>query len=111
LRAYFLRVIIVKMKLTKKEVLHIAGLAKLSLNKEEEVKFEKQLSEIVNYVSELNEISLQGIEPTSQTTGLKNVFREDLETEPSLTPEKALSGTEETYNNYFMVPQIVSKQS
>ena len=40
-------------------------------------KFQKQLSSILEYVELLNEIDISKVEPTAQTTGLKNVYRED----------------------------------
>lgn len=98
------------MKLTKKDVKHVALLAKLSISESEEEKLADQLSEVVNYVSELNQVNTEGVEPTSQTTGLKSVFREEV-VKPSLSAAEAISGTEETHNDYFLVPQIVSKES
>jgi len=98
------------MKLSKKEVLHVAKLAKLSLSSSEISAFEKQLSDVVNYVSELGEVDTKDVEPTSQTTGLTNVFRQDGEGRDSISSENALSGTEKTHNNYFVVPQVISKE-
>ena len=98
------------MKLTKKEVLHVAKLAKLSLSPSKISTFEKQLSDVVNYVSELGEVDTKDVEPTSQTTGLTNVFREDGEGGESISSEKALSGTEKIHNNYFVVPQVITKE-
>ncbi|OGM15139.1 hypothetical protein A2V56_00480 [Candidatus Woesebacteria bacterium RBG_19FT_COMBO_42_9] len=98
------------MKLTKKDVLHVAKLAKLSLSPSEISTFEKQLSDVVSYVSELSEVDTRDVEPTSQTTGLTNVFREDSEEGESLSTEKALSGTEKIHNNYFVVPQVITKE-
>lgn len=66
------------MALTKDEVLHIAKLARLELKKEEVEKFRTQLSEILEYVGQLQKVDTTGIEPISQITGLQNVVREDL---------------------------------
>jgi aspartyl-tRNA(Asn)/glutamyl-tRNA(Gln) amidotransferase subunit C len=98
------------MKLTKKDVFHVAKLAKLNLSVPEQKKFEKQLSEVIHYVSELNEVDTKNVEPTSQTTGLVNVLRRDSQKSESLPVEAVMSGTEKTYNNYFVVPQLVSKE-
>lgn len=40
-------------------------------------KFSTQLSAIFEYVDLLNEVDTEGVEPTSQVTGLENVTRED----------------------------------
>jgi len=95
-------------KLTKDEVLHVAKLAKLDLTDAEIEKFTPQLSNVIDYVSELSEVDTENIEPTSQTTGLKNRKREDkITSEESLTLEQALSGTDKTYNGYFKVKAVL----
>ena len=98
------------MKLTEKDVTHVANLARLTLTKEELIIFSEQLSEVVSYVSELNKVDTKSVEPTSQTTKLVNVFRNDLEVDTGLTGDEVLSGTDKTHNGYFVVPQIVSKE-
>lgn len=98
------------MTLTKSNVIHIAKLAKLFLSPQEIEKFRRQLSEVLDYINELNEIDTKGIEPTSQTTGLLNVTgKDEISPTNSLTLEQALSGTEETYNGYFKVKAVIKK--
>ena len=65
------------MALTKKEVEHIALLARLGLTEAEKEKFALQLSSILDYVEQLKEVDTKGIEPTAQVTGLENVMRKD----------------------------------
>ncbi len=99
-------------KLTKQDVLHVAKLAKLPLAGEEVNKFTDQLSSIINYMEELNEVDVSDIVPTSQTTGLENVFRNDeVKTEQILSADTALSGTEEIHNGYFKVDAILAERS
>lgn len=95
----------------RKEVLHVAKLAKLTLSSKEVDVFGKQLSEVVNYVGELKEVDTDATNPTSQTTGLEDVFRLD-EVDPKdlLTKEQALSGTEKTHNGYFVVPGLLEER-
>lgn len=69
--------------LTVEEVKHIAKLANLTLSENEVEKFRGQLSEVLAYVEKLKEVETSSVEPTSQVTGLENVFREDKE-KPSL---------------------------
>ncbi len=64
-------------KLTKKEVEHVAKLARLGLSSDEKKKFEKELSDILDFVEKLNEVKTDKVEPTAQVTGLENVFRKD----------------------------------
>ena len=65
------------MKLTKQQVQHVATLARIGLTDAEVTKFQTQLSGILDYVEQLNEVNTDGVEPTAQVTGLTNVTRED----------------------------------
>lgn len=56
----------------------MAKLARLLLKDEEVEMFSKQLSEVFEYMEVLNEVDTEGVIPTSQVTGLENVFREDV---------------------------------
>lgn len=96
--------------LTRNEVIHIAKLAKLTLTEAEIAKFQKQLLEILNYIDELNEVETKGISPTSQTTQISNVAREDkVNTSDAFTAQEALSGSDKVYNNYFTVPVVINR--
>lgn len=64
-------------KLTTDEVKHVAKLSKLNLTSEEIKIYTPQLEKIIEYVGSLQEVNTDGIEPTSQTTGLTNVERKD----------------------------------
>lgn len=89
----------------KIDVGHVAKLANLPLTNAEKKKFEGQLSETLDYVAQLEEIDTKNSEPTSQVTGLENVFRED-EVKPSLSQEEALKNAKSTHNGFFKVPAI-----
>ncbi|KKQ75057.1 MAG: Aspartyl/glutamyl-tRNA(Asn/Gln) amidotransferase subunit C [Candidatus Woesebacteria bacterium GW2011_GWB1_38_5b] len=92
--------------------MHIAKLANLQVKKSEVEKFSRELSVVISYFDELNGVDTSDIQPTSQTTGLENVLREDdLETEGSLNLQETLSGTESICNDYFKVPGILEERS
>jgi len=94
-------------KISKKDVEHVARLAKLKLTDNEIDKFSKQLSEIISYVEELDKVDTSKTEPTNQTTGLENVSRQDNKnSETVLSQDEALSGTEAEHNGYFVVDAI-----
>ena len=98
-------------KLTKSDVDRVATLAKLNLTDSEVDKFLPQLSSIVDYISELSNVDTEGIEPTSQTTGLENVFRADELKPSSINKDEALSGTDSVHNGYFKVEAILIERS
>lgn len=95
-----------KAKLTIKDVEHIATLANLGLTPQEIKKFQVQLSAIIEFVGKLNEVDTKDVEPTSQVTGLENVFRED-EIKLSLTQKEALKNAPRKYNGYFLVKAVL----
>jgi aspartyl-tRNA(Asn)/glutamyl-tRNA(Gln) amidotransferase subunit C len=90
----------------KIDVPHVAILANLKLDNKDIVKFEKQLSEILNYVEKLKEVNTEKVDATSQVTGLENILRKD-ETSTSLTQEEALSNTKSQKNGLLKVKAIL----
>ena len=88
------------MKLTADQVKHVAKLANLPLSAEEEEEYSKQLSEILEYVEQLNQVDTSRVEPTFNVTGQSNVLRED-ETIPGLSQEEALSNAPKKKDNIF----------
>ncbi len=93
------------------DVGHMAKLSQLRLTTSEIKKFSLQLSTIVEHISVLDEVNTDGIEPTSQTTGLINITRADLSQENCLTQEEATSQTKKFYHGYFEVPVILEKDT
>lgn len=63
--------------LDKQQIQHIANLARLELSDEEMDKYGTQLSDILGYIEQLQEVDVEGVEPTAQVTGLENVLRDD----------------------------------
>ncbi len=63
--------------LSEEDVKHVAKLARLKLSQEEIKRFSGQLSDIIKYIDQLDEVKTDGIEETSQVTGLKNITQED----------------------------------
>lgn len=94
-----------KGKITEKQVEHVSMLASLELDKRQLKKFQSQLSQVIEYVERLSEVDTKRVKPTSQITGLENVFRED-ESAPSLTQEQVLSGAKREYKGFFKVEAI-----
>lgn len=63
--------------LDKKQIRHIANLARLELTEEEEDRYSSQLSAVLNYVDKLQEVDTSSVEITAQVSGLHNSWRED----------------------------------
>ncbi|OGY87721.1 MAG: hypothetical protein A2233_02120 [Candidatus Kerfeldbacteria bacterium RIFOXYA2_FULL_38_24] len=66
------------MKLDKKVIAKLSRLSKISLKEEEIDSLSKDLSNILAYIEQLNEVATENIVPTQQVTGLVNVLRTDI---------------------------------
>lgn len=88
------------MKLTKDQVKHVAKLANLPLSSEEEEKYSQQLSKILDYIEQLNQIDTSGVESTFNVTGLNNALRED-EIVVSLSQVQALTNATKKNKGMF----------
>lgn len=94
------------MKITAKDVDHVALLSRLELTEEEAGRFTGQLNSILEYVEVLNSVDTSQVEPTAHVLPVKNVMRPD-EVRPSLDRKLALSNAPEQEDGYFIVPKIV----
>lgn len=94
------------MKISRKEVEHVALLARIKLSEEEINLYTEQLNSLLDYAAQIQEIDTEGVAPTAHAAQLFNVLRED-EVKPSLVQEKALKNAPEAKDGFFRVPRIV----
>jgi aspartyl-tRNA(Asn)/glutamyl-tRNA(Gln) amidotransferase subunit C len=87
----------------REQVLHVAKLARLKLSDEEVERMSGELSAILDHVDNINELDLEGVEPTTHVVPLENVLRED-EPRPSLPREVALEQAPDAGESGFRVP-------
>jgi len=87
----------------REQVLHVARLARLRLADDEVQRMSGELSAILEHVENINELDLEGVEPTTHVVPLENVLRED-EPRPSLPRERALEQAPDTDGVGFRVP-------
>jgi aspartyl-tRNA(Asn)/glutamyl-tRNA(Gln) amidotransferase subunit C len=90
------------MKLTRAQVEHVAQLARLGLTEEEKEALASELSSILEYIDQLEQLDTSSIAPTAQVGELVDVMRDD-EVEPSLGVEEALANAPSRDGNYFRV--------
>ncbi|PJE58014.1 MAG: Asp-tRNA(Asn)/Glu-tRNA(Gln) amidotransferase GatCAB subunit C [Candidatus Portnoybacteria bacterium CG10_big_fil_rev_8_21_14_0_10_36_7] len=98
--------------LSKEEVKKIAKLARLNMGEEEIDKYQKDLSAVLDFVEQLNEVDIEGVEPTFQITGLVDETRNDVQR--AMTPEekkknreKLLSLAPDRKNNHIKVKKVL----
>jgi len=65
------------MSISRKDVAHIADLARIELTKEETEQYEKELSGILAFIEKLNLVDTASTEPATGGTDLENIMRLD----------------------------------
>ena len=94
------------MRITQKEVEHVAHLARLHLGEEELVRMTAQLDTILSYVEKLDELDTTGVEPTTHAFSINNAFRDDV-VKDSLEQSEALANGPKQNGETFVVPRII----
>jgi len=94
--------------LSLEEVRRIAALARLELSAEEEKLFAGQLSAVLDYVKQLEELDVSGVEPMTHALAAGDAppLRPD-EVRPGLPTERALAAAPARAGNCFQVPRII----
>jgi aspartyl-tRNA(Asn)/glutamyl-tRNA(Gln) amidotransferase subunit C len=90
----------------RKDVEHVARLARLALTDAEIERMREQLNGILAYIEKLNELDTSDVEPTSHAVPLVNVMRDD-EAGPCLPREEALANAPDRAGDFFRVPRII----
>lgn len=94
------------MYLSIEEVRRVAQLARLELDDEELEKQTHRINSLIEQFEALQAVDVEGVEPTSHSIPLFNVFRED-EVRPSLPREEVLANAPEAQDGCFVVPRII----
>jgi len=88
------------------DVRKYARLAKIELTKAEEEKFQKDLGDIIAHIDQLKKVNIDGVDPMTGGTVLKNVMREDeVEKDDLFDPQ-----FNEEENSYLKVPKILNNE-
>ena len=88
------------------DVRYTAKLARLHLSEDEITKFQAQLSQVLQYVEKLEQVNVEGVEPTAHANAIFNVLRKD-ESRPGFTQKEALANAPRQANGLFIVPKVI----
>lgn len=94
------------MALTTDEVRKVANLARLQLSDEEIEQYREQLSDVLTYVEQLDELALDDVMPTAHAVVQNNVWRED-EARPSLPLGDVLSNAPAQAQDQFLIQAVL----
>lgn len=94
------------MSLSTDDVRWIAHLARLALRDEELTTLTEQLRAVVDYVTQLQQVNTDKVEPLAHPLPVRNVFRPD-ELQPSLTVDAALANAPDRQGDFYGVPAVL----
>ena len=91
----------------KLDIDYVAELARLELSPEQKAALSAELGTIVNYIAELSEVDVEGVEPTAHASVCSNVWRED-EVRPSFPRETMLANAPGVINGELIrLPRVM----
>jgi aspartyl-tRNA(Asn)/glutamyl-tRNA(Gln) amidotransferase subunit C len=94
------------MALDKAAVAHIAALAHIRLSEAELEPLARELSHILDWVEQLNEVDTAGVPPSASIAELSLPMRADQVTDGNC-PEAILGNAPQTARGFFAVPKVV----
>jgi aspartyl-tRNA(Asn)/glutamyl-tRNA(Gln) amidotransferase subunit C len=87
-------------------VARIARLARIAVPEEELAPLADELSHILEWIEQLNEVDTDGVPPMTSVAAMKLAWREDRVTDGG-RPEDILANAPERQDGYFVVPKVV----
>ena len=94
------------MALTTAEILNIAKLARLHVEESELVDYQQDLSAILGFVEQMEQVNVDGVEPMAHPQDMSQSLREDVVTE-SDQRERFQSIAPATANGLYLVPKVI----
>lgn len=97
------------MKLTSDQVKKVAKLANIPLTGEQEDEYSSQLSKILEYIDQLNQVDTSNVLPIYNVSTKINVLRED-DVSNSFTQEETLQNTKAKRNGFFVTKGVFEEK-
>lgn len=94
------------MSFNEQTIKTIANLARLKFPKEDEAKFMADIDSILNWVEQLKEVDVTGIEPLVSVSPRENAIRSDVVTEGNIQSE-LMANAPESVQGFYEVPRMV----
>jgi aspartyl-tRNA(Asn)/glutamyl-tRNA(Gln) amidotransferase subunit C len=94
------------MPVSTEEVKHIAALARLEFDDEDLKQVAGEMDRILDYMGQLNELDISGVEPMSHVHEQAGTMRED-KVVVRVGRDEALSNAPDHDGEYFRVPKVI----
>ena len=95
------------MKIKREDIAHLAELSDFALNDKEATSLQGDLEGIIKYISQLDELDTNEIEPTYQVIEMENVWRDDEILPQDADRDQLLALTKEAKDNQIKVPKVL----
>lgn len=95
------------MEIKREDIIHLAELSNFSLSEKEIESLGGDLKNIIKYISQLDDLNTDGIEPTYQVFEMENVWREDEILPQDASRAELLALTKEEQDNQIKVPKVL----
>lgn len=94
-------------QISRDDVLHLAQLSRLQLSEEEVDSLAEDITNILGYVEQLDELDITNVEPSYQVTSLSSVMREDSISTDDVSRESLLVLSSDASENQVKVPKVL----
>jgi aspartyl-tRNA(Asn)/glutamyl-tRNA(Gln) amidotransferase subunit C len=94
------------MALDKATVARIASLARIKVTEDEQTRLAGELTQILTWIEQLNEIDTSGVEPMASVASMKMPMREDVVSDGGVR-DQLLANAPQTARGFFTVPKVV----
>ncbi|MBQ3436883.1 Asp-tRNA(Asn)/Glu-tRNA(Gln) amidotransferase subunit GatC [Candidatus Saccharibacteria bacterium] len=95
------------MDIKREDILHLANLSEFSLTEDEIKSLGGDLKDIIKYISQLDELDTENVEPTYQVFEMENIWRDDEIVKQDATREELLALTKNEKDNQIKVPKVL----
>jgi aspartyl-tRNA(Asn)/glutamyl-tRNA(Gln) amidotransferase subunit C len=94
------------MQIDEATVRHVARLARIKVSEQETANLKRELTSILQWVEQLNEVDTTAVEPMTRMGDMKLPQRKDEVTAGGI-PEAIMKNAPLSEDDYFLVPKVV----
>ena len=94
------------MSVSKKDVEHVAKLARLEFNEMEKDSLISDLNKVLGYMEKLNELDTENEDIIVNPYSIENKFRED-QVQLSMKVEDVINNAPQSLEGYIVVPKVI----
>ena len=94
------------MSVDKTTVSRVARLARINIDDDRLEPMAQELSAIMSWIEQLNEVNTDDVEPLASVTGHALPMREDVVSDGDMA-EKVVQSAPESMSGFFVVPKVV----